>query len=270
MMGGLDADLVLEGNGEAWTARLSPSWDLVTPNGGYLGALSLSAAREIAPSRVPVSIACTFLSAAASGKRARLDVNVLRSTKRADVLTIDLSQDGRQVLRSTVWRSDADASGGLVHDVAQMPSVPPPVDVAPSPASPRKDFPFYENIEERLLSPAGEAPEWLGWYRFIPAAAFGDATTDNARALILLDALPLSTCLRAHPSRFCLATTTQTNVVFCAEPSAHESEWLLLQMRCPISRGGMLFAEGTVWSEMGRLLAHGQSSMIYIGPVVDR
>ena len=168
-----------------------------------------------------------------------------------------------------------------------MPSYPRPSDVPVVPDDgPRKSFPFYANVEERQMGLPGEnpgervrvdmalgpdaKPEWTAWYRFRPSSKFNDSTLDCARALILLDALVLNSCIMGHPKKLCLAATTQTDVLFCGPPEAHDTDWLLADLRCPFSYGGMMWSSGAVWSEGGRLLALGQSKMMFRGDVMDR
>ncbi len=269
---GLPGDIAVNHDGDALVAEIAPTWDLVTPNGGYLGALCMSAAASATTDRVPSSIACAFLAAPRSGRLARFDVAVLRSTKRADAVSVDLRQDERLITRATVWMRSERGEPGLEHEAASMPSYPPPSDVpiVDAAGSPRKAFPFWANLEERRLPVTGAAAEWTAWYRFLPQARFGEAVADDARTLMLLDVLALPACVAGHPSQFAHATTLQTDVAFSGSPEARETEWILIHVAAPVSRDGFLHAYGTAWSERGDLLAYGHTTMMYIGPVLDR
>lgn len=273
-MSDLRNDLALVSTGSHATANVSPAWDFAVPNGGYLASLCLRAATEHTKDRVPGALSATFVNSATSGREATLDVEVLRSTPRAAALRVDLTQDQRRIVASTIWLRQAGVGGGLVHDFARRPDYPGPADVpaVPKEGVPRKAFNFYDNVEERQLpsTSAQPAARWLAWYRFAPFATHDDATLDAARAVLLLDALAFPTSIVAHPGELCFAMTAQLDVQFHPMTRGEAGEWLLADLESPTSRDGVLLARGNVWTEDGRLLATGQMKMLYMGPVMAR
>ncbi len=52
----------VEGDAGRYHARLSDEWEIWGPNGGYLAAIALRAAGELAEIRQPASFYCHFLS----------------------------------------------------------------------------------------------------------------------------------------------------------------------------------------------------------------
>jgi acyl-CoA thioesterase len=274
-MSDLRTDLALVMSGSRATTTVSPAWDFAVPNGGYLASLCLRAATEHMKDRVPSSLSATFVSSAASGREATLDVEVLRSTPRTAALHVGLAQEQRSIVSSTIWLRQEGVGGGLVHDVARRPDYPAPGDVPVVPKAdvPRKAFNFYDNVEERQLpasTAAQPAPRWLAWYRFAPLAKYDEPTLDAARAVLLLDALAFPTAIVAHPGELCFAMTAQLDVHFCPTTQGEAGEWLLADLESPVSRDGVLLARGNVWTESGRLLASGQMKMLYMGPVMAR
>jgi acyl-CoA thioesterase len=216
-----------------------------------------------------------------------LVLETLLTSKRADAVQVNLVQEGQLIVRSTIWTRRPGAPAGLTHDVGGMPSYPLPSDVpvVPNEGHRKSGFPIFENFEERQVRLPGERPgehirvdmardrelkpEWRAWYRFLPVARFDEPTLNCARSLILLDAHLLASCIIAH-TKFCSAATTQTDMLFCGAPESQETDWLLADLHCPVSQGGRLWGQGAIWSESGRLLAIGQSTMMFIGEVVDR
>jgi acyl-CoA thioesterase len=277
-MGDFDRDTTLDEKSDGTlTVNLSRDWSFAVPNGGFLGALCLRAASHTAPKSAPISIACTFLGNAseAAGPVTLRPTALLAPGKSAQAIEVVMSQGEQLILRATIWvRANVKDGVGLAHNVIEPPSRPPVRDVPLMSELPperrKRHFPFWDNFEERVVgwqSPkAPSPPEWLGWYRLQPPrSTFDNVWVAASRSLLLIDALALATCIRAHPDKMALAMTTQTNMSFFASPEIQcASEWLLTRVEAPIAERGVLFARGEVWSEKNELLALGDSSLLFL------
>src|SRR5215468_6515100 len=97
----LDASTRVTGAGGSYRIMLSEAWNGWGPNGGYLAAIALRAAGEVAQIRRPASLYCHFLSAPAFDE-VRLDVALLKSGRRAEALSVQMRQRDKPVLTALV------------------------------------------------------------------------------------------------------------------------------------------------------------------------
>jgi acyl-CoA thioesterase-2 len=258
----LDRATRLEGEGASHSIELSREWEIWGPNGGYLAALALRAAGLHAEIAQPASFYCHFLRSPAFD-RVELDVSTLRRGRRSESLAVRMTQRGEPVLQALV-RTAADAPG-YEHQQPLIPDVPAPQTL---PEHRRLPFPFWQNIERRLIDD-GEHAEGepsrdrravvREWTRFRPQPCFDDPFLDAARSLILLDTYGWPAAYRKYRDRAMVAPNLDTSVWF--HQRAPRSEWLLIDHECPIGHRGLLGVSGRVWSADGLLLATGGAQL---------
>ncbi len=266
-MGNLGVDTAVEGGDGRWTAAFSSDWEIWGPNGGYLAAIALRAAGEVAQIARPSSFSCHFLSSPAFAA-VELEVTVLKAGRRAESLQVAMTQDGRPVLHALV-KTLAEAPGHA-HAHAQAPDVAPPQELRSYEqllsAEQRPPFAFWENIERRPIDqvrpPDGAEPVLREWARYRPTPCFSDPFVDAARALILLDTYGFPAAYRRFRSMEYLAPNLDTSAWF--HQFSPDREWLLVDHACTIAAAGLMAVDGKVWDEDGRLLASGAAHLCCI------
>lgn len=260
----------IAGSEGRYSTTLSDQWAIWGPNGGYLAAIALRAAGELAAIRKPCSFYCHFLSSPEFAQ-VELEASALKQGRRAESFAVSMAQAGRPVLHALV-KTTAEGPGYL-HQHPSMPSVQQPEGVEPYEYlsdSGEQVFRFWENVERRPVRVAGEerdAPVVREWVRFRPVARFDDPFVDAARALILLDTFGFPAAYRRYRSWEYLAPNLDTSVWWHRfEPN---SEWLLIEHECAVAAHGLMGVSGRVWSEDGKLLASGAAQLCCV-PGGDR
>src|ERR1051326_1996432 len=129
---------------------LSPNWQVMGPQGGYVAAIALRAmAGLVQPGFVPVALTAQYLAAAASGP-AEVESKLLRQGTKAAFTTATVRQGERNELG---------ASASFFHPVEgperlalAPPAIPAPEACVPlpMPAPPGQRFAFHENFEFRV------------------------------------------------------------------------------------------------------------------------
>jgi acyl-CoA thioesterase-2 len=260
----------VEGDAGSYHARLSEDWEIWGPNGGYLAAIALRAAGEVAQIQRPASFYCHFLSSPTFDV-VQLDVRVLKQGRRAESFAVEMTQQGKPILHALI-KTAADAPG-YSHQHLQAPAVPSPADLETYQRqgdSQHPVFSFWNNVERRLVEqsaigvPTEEspAPVLREWARFRPRACFEDPFLDAARSLILLDTYGFPAAYRKYRSWEYLAPNLDTSVWFHHfNPGC---EWLLVDHECIVADHGLMGVSGKVWDTGGRLLATGAAQLCCI------
>jgi acyl-CoA thioesterase len=266
-VGDFELDTAVEPTGEdSFRAVLDPSWRIWGPAGGYVSALAMRAAGAATTLSKPVSYACQFLSFAESSE-VELRVTRLRTGRRSEALRVEMSQGERAIMEAHIWA--ADPGEGLEHNFMRAPEAPPADRLrSREELSGRQDTGIFTNLEMRPLDPRpmsrrepGE-PVIQGWYRFRPRARSQDAFADAARALVLIDLWTWPAIYNAHPADDpspWIAPNLDLYVRFHAD--AREHDWLLSEGRADLATGGLIGANGTVWTPAGDLVASGSSQL---------
>lgn len=263
---------------DRFTAELSPDWEIWGPNGGYLAGVALRAAAAASAQPCPASISCHFL-AVASFDPVRLEVETLRTSRRAESLRVTMWQEETRVVEALVWL--VTQSDGLVHDADEPPEVDDPHRVPTmqerlGPDAPSVPFPFWRNLESRPLDWVDPAerrpsePRVRNWYRYVPRATFeDDPVVDAIRTLILLDTMSWPSAVRAHPPGELgfVAPTLDVNVQF--HRAAPTSDWLLVEATSPVGADGLIGYTSKVWSQ-GRVLLGSASGQMRCRPTGRR
>lgn len=273
----LDRATQLEGGDGLFSAELSREWEIWGPNGGYLAALALRAAGLCAEIALPASFYCHFLRSPAF-ERVELEVLPLKRGRRSEALSVSMRQGGQPVLQALV-RTAAEAPG-YEHQQPRMPAVPAAQTLS---EHTRRPFPFWDNIERRLIDDpqvgqaertddqqvgqagrvdaqaSGQPALVREWTRFRPRPCFDDPFLDAARSLILLDTYGWPAAYRKYRDHAMVAPNLDTAVWF--HQPAPRSEWLLVDHECPIGHHGLLGVSGRVWSAEGLLVATGGAQL---------
>ncbi len=271
-MGDLEVDTRLEDLGEGrFRATFSRDWEIWGPNGGYVAAIAMRAAGQVAKVQRPAAFAGHFLSV---GRFEDVDVNVrvVKAGRRTESLSVSITQKGRAILEALIRTA---ASGpGLDHNVAEMPNEKRPEELknieelAPDKEGP--PFPFWNNFEVRPVWPERVmeierqvyAPEFREWFRFQPRATFDCPWLDAARALLMIDTGSWIAACQPHPNAAFTAPNLDVTAWFHhAEP---ESEWLLTDHTCAVAEAGLMGTHARIWSESGKLLATGGAQLFCV------
>ena len=274
-MGFLADDTVLTASADnAFTATLSRDWEIWGPNGGYMAAFALGAARETSGRARPANATVHFLGVASFDAPIEVRATVQRTTRQASSVHVRVDQLGKPVLASMIWAIDAGIDW-LQHGGAPAPSVPP-WQALPTISERMEDDPnaqpsryaFWQNFEQRPTAWLG-TDEWeqreLGraeyheWLRFAsPPAA--DVWAQAARLLLLVDLGGWPSVGRRHRTEEWIAPSIDVSCEFHhLDPS---DEWCLLQGTSPVAGEGLIGSYQQVWNERGDLLASGISHLL--------
>lgn len=268
-MGDFDKDTAVDGANGRYRAHLSADWEIWGPMGGYVASVALrAAAAEAADGLEPASFTCQFLSIARFDA-VDVEVEVRRVARRANAVSVEVSQEGTPVLDAQAWfAAPADI---VVHDHAEPHRYGHPDDhlpiseytIDPPP------FAFWHNFEGKPLDwiddwehyPGGE-PEWAEWLRFVPTPEFDDHVVEACRTLLLADLPSFPSASRAHPTstRDWVAPNLDLAVQFHRLDDL--GEWLLVRGRSPIADRGLIGFRSEVWTADGRLVTSGSGQLL--------
>ena len=202
------------GNDGRFSATLSDQWEIWGPNGGYLAAIALRAAGEMAQIRRPRSFYCHFLSSPAFAP-VEIEVASLKRGSRAESLVgcddpagqADLAgfrQDGRgwpgtfPPASGHARRPTAGAGRPLRVRARARPSCVSLLGERGATTGPRRE-------QDR-------SPVLREWTRFRPTACFEDPFVDAARSLILLDTFGFPAAYQRYRSWDYLAPNLDTSL----------------------------------------------------------
>jgi acyl-CoA thioesterase len=260
---GLGVATELQGADGSYSTVLDRGWEIWGPSGGYLAALSLRAAGECAQIQRPVSYYCHFLSPP-EFDAVEIEVETLRSGRRAEAFSVRMSQGGGEFLRAMV-RTAAEAPG-YEHREVTAPAVEGPEDSPPfeRPAADGKPlYPFWGNVSCRRPgggAPEGERAQNREWVRFDPVEGLEDPFLDAARSLVLLDTFGWPATWQRYRGADFVAPNLDTAVWF-HRPALH-SPWLLVDHAAPVAGDGLIGVGGQIWSEDGELVASGGAQLL--------
>jgi len=255
-----------------YTATLRPEWAIWGPNGGYLASVALRAAGLATGRARPASVLVHFLGVAAFHD-VTIETTVLRSSRYATSLRVELAQDGRPVLEALVWGVD-EPPVALIHDQTVKPDVPPPEHVASfdermASSGEVAPFPFWANLEHRPVDwaetwPPAEplGPEQRWWCRFRPTAKFAEPWLDACRLLIPLDTSGWPAATLPHAPRSPLDVMAPTVDLSVRFHRPTDDEWVYCETVSPVGASGLVTATGRAWDRAGRLLASGEQTML--------
>jgi acyl-CoA thioesterase II len=259
----------VEGKNGVYGASVSPAWEIVGPNGGYMASIAMRAAAREAQIRSPASFYCQFLRVARF-EAIEARVNVVQSGRRSEAIRVSLLQDDKPVAEALL--RNALPGEGLEHTAYRAPEAPDPESLPAFEDLRRPDMPklpFWDNVEGRVIRPERFVPgreplppHWLEWYRFRPTATFSDPFLDACRSLVLIDTLGWPAARLQHPEPHFRAPNLDV-VAFFHAPIAH-SEWLLCEQEAPIARSGLIATTARIFDRDGALVASGSAQLLCI------
>jgi acyl-CoA thioesterase len=259
---------------DRFTATLSRDWEIWGPNGGYMAAIALNAARAASGRSRPANATVHFLGVASFDAPVEVSTTVQRATRQATSVHVRVDQLGKAVLAAMVWSVDTGIEG-LEHGDAPAPTVPswrelPTIEelLAADPDATPSQYAFWRNFEQR---PTG----WLGaaawaqrrldrahyeeWMRFASGRAT-DEWEQAARLLLLVDLGAWPAIGRRHRTDEWIAPSIDVSCEFHhLDPS---DEWCLLQGSSPVAREGLIGSHQQVWNDRGDLVASGISHLL--------
>lgn len=268
-MSNFEADTRVEGEKGRYRATILADWNVWGPNGGYVASIALRAAGAEAEIRRPASFAGHYLSVA-KFEPVDLEVTALRRGRKSEAFRVSMTQEGKPILEAIV-RTGAEQAG-LEHDTALAPEATRPEALRPTSEIYGWDsnYPFWKNIEERLIDPRAwrenepvKDPYHLAWYRFRPEPTFVDPFVEAARSLVLIDTMLWPAACYQHPGkREFIAPNLDVTASFHRNDSS--SEWLLIEAESPVAEGGLIGGTCRVWSEGGKLLSSGGAQLMCV------
>jgi acyl-CoA thioesterase-2 len=265
---------------EGLQTTLSPNWQVMGPQGGYVAAIALRAmAGLVQPGFVPAALTAQYLTAAASGP-AEVEVRLLRQGRSAAFTTATVRQGGTRERPAGARmaepgeakrpfpegaRNELGASASFFFRVegptrlALTPPTPPPPEACvplPMPAPPGQRFAFHENFEfrvsEGLFQEPGAEEDFIFWARYREQSWGEDVVVQAASLIPLLDMAVFPASFRTIPN-FPGAVTLDLTAHWHSFPIPQG--WLLLRGTCQYASSGMLHGWSEAWAPDGRLLA---------------
>ena len=273
-MGDLAVDAVLTDLGDgSFSCVLSRDWEIWGPNGGYMAALALDAARRATGRPRPANATVHFLSAASFDEPVVVTPTVQRSTRVATSVRVAVAQGDRPVLEAMIWAID-DGLPGLQHDGPPAPAAAgnwadhPTTDErwAASGRARPTTYRFWDHFEQRppewiddWEQRDGLDPVYLDWMRFRSVSEF-DPWAEAARQLLLVDLGAWPAANRTHAQSEFIAPSIDVSCEF--HHLGPHSGWYLLRGESPVAGNGLVASHQEVWDDQGRLLASGISHLL--------
>jgi acyl-CoA thioesterase len=259
-----------------YTADLPDDWSYFTPSGGVLMTVAMRAMRaEIGDEAfVPVSATTVFMSRVPAGPL-ETRVEVMRGGNAACQVRAALSstatpEPGLEVSATFARRRKGPDAYGR-----QMPEVAAPEDcedagdraIMADPAKTRPVRPFFRNLDMRL---ALGAPVWRqGWEQGEARMAFWyryrvdqrvNGVIDPLAIPPIADTMPSALARRLGPDHPRFFAPSLDLTVHFLDPG--ETDWYLVDVRCPRARDGYASAHADVWDQDGRLVAFATQTMM--------
>ncbi|MGB0889873.1 MAG: thioesterase family protein, partial [Solirubrobacterales bacterium] len=179
-----------------------------------------------------------------------------------------LSGTGRvRFVLTALVRTSGDTTGHS-HDVTSLPTDKMPDDVEPfrfsGPGS--EMFTFWDHVERRpvlkISNSTSRDPICREWFRFHPTAKFKDPFLDAARPLMMLDTFGYRAARQKYPDHTLFAPNLDTSAWF--HDIEAQTDWMLIEHTNPVARDGVMFVDGRVWSESGKLVAGGSAQLLQL------
>lgn len=268
-MGNFENDTSVTARGDTLVAELSRNWEIWGPNGGYLSAIALRAAGQIAPQgHRPATQSVQYLSVPQFAE-ITCETEPVRKGRTAWCINVALVQNGKRCLQAQIWTTDR-KEGPSVLEIAP-PEVPKPGTLKAWEDYLPKDAPrsrFWSNIEGRpvkFLERGESHPDGSvvrEWYRFRGFEPTADPFLDYARAALLIDTLIWPA--HAHGVKGevnYIAPTLDMTAWFHSPPGPRE--WLFLEAHATSATEGLIHGTARLWTEDSRLVASGGSNLLY-------
>lgn len=240
-------------SGDRRAVTITHDWDTPnkTPNGGYVLAVMLEAARHSSPHSGILNASVNYLRPATVGENV-VRTELVRTGRRTATVRASLAHDGDVSTIVTATFVDRDAAiGGYTHTAPPMPTLPPPekcVD-AFAPLAKRM-IPIADHFEYRHA----EVPGWTqgrpsGQLEAVYWTRFTDGRDPDELSLATIaDAYPPLTAEIGHLA----SATIQLTVSVFRRPV---SGWLLAQVRTRHVIDSFHDEDVELWDSSGHLVA---------------
>jgi acyl-CoA thioesterase len=272
-----------------YRGNILEDWKMWVPVGGYLTAIALRAAQASSTMVRPLSVSCHYLNEATFGP-CELDVEILRSTDRAESLLVRMTQDGKDILVQLVSAAPAGLLGPVINWI-ESPTAPAPDDLEQTILDDdviqiMGDQPYWKQLEFRMikgLKGSHNYPEIdalsdeeytklrftprrdahiRGWTRVPCAEGSADPWIDAGRYIIITAGMqfPVVADPFTPPLKFIAPTVNLTVDFHTFYPKA---QWLLADATGTYASDGTLGADTRLWTQEGELLVTAHSQMTY-------
>ena len=246
---GFDADTALEPAGEnRWRGVVPPTWSIGPgPNGGFMAALAARAAKLASGSDLR-SLTLHYL-ARPTEDVIEVGAEVVRQGRSTTFLRLEMTQQDRKVAAAqavcSAWHDDAPSWSD-----ATPPDLPAPDDCVRVDPGRSGVPPLISRYDMRLAArPPDERPLRVdGWLRTAQPRAI-----DDVSLAAMTDAFIPPAIFRT-PSPVSVPTLELT-IHFRGRPPAGEHPFVATTFVSRLAAGGVVEADGELWSEDGRLLA---------------
>lgn len=239
-----------------WQATLSPDWQVVGPQGGYVAAIALRAMAELVePGFLPAALTGQYLTPASAGP-ADVQPVLLRQGRRAAFTSATVRQNGKVELGASA--SFFRPGQGELLLTLTPPALPPPEQCVPmtmsSPSGQRSLF--HENYELRMPESMKHEPrstdDFIFWASYRESSWEDDLIVQAASLIPLLDMGVFVASYRAIPT-FPGGVTLDLTAHWHNFPS-HQN-WVIIRGRYLHVGSGMLNGWTEAWNADGVLLA---------------
>mmetsp|Transcript_28679 Transcript_28679/g.48164 ORF Transcript_28679/g.48164 Transcript_28679/m.48164 type:complete len:307 (-) Transcript_28679:1086-2006(-) len=255
-----DTNVIEEDTGK-YSSLVTNNWSIGdAPNGGYLMAIAISAARKVVNFRDPLTVSAYYCNKALENTPVDIQVQSLNRSKGSETALVSFSQEG--ILRSQYIGTFGSlaAMSGLNHMQLSAPVLPPPADCTDCSKIMKNALGNELNIVHNIQYNAPETdPLVKGLFRgekvevasFSCWAKFTDNRAPCLRSLsFFCDAMP-PPVLAIHRSNW--VPTLEYTVHFWQRPSDTD-QWLRARFSTPVVVNSMLYTDGEMWSEDGKQL----------------
>jgi acyl-CoA thioesterase len=237
-------------------------------NGGYIAAAGMRIAAAASRFQRPANVTCQFLRSCVPGA-AEAVVTVVASHASAELIQVDIHQDGKQRATILIWM--VDRKEGPTHRAMYMPLVPHPEELRTIEEIMRPDDPplgpFWQPLEQRpvnRIAGRDRRPRSHRFFRWLRYRELGGASQVLAAAsyLPVIDVMGVVAAGQMYDEPFLrsLAPTIQLAAHFYDLEQA--SDWFLCDSFCEHAKDGLVTGRVKIWSIDGELLAHGFSQML--------
>jgi acyl-CoA thioesterase len=229
---------------------LDPSWSsLVGIHGGYMAAISLRAAEQVADGRTARTITSSFLRRGRPGP-AEVTVETVRDGRSLSTFGVTVSQDDQPLVISRIT-AVVDLAGEQWE--TPDPLVLPPLDAC-EPIAPPEGVRHFEQATARLdptCSPFSHGPlARVGGY----VRPLEPRPIDPAWLVMILDWFPPSPFTRNDPPTGGVSVDYTVHL-HRTLPALAADEWLTGWFQADVSTDGLALERGTIRDPDGRVLA---------------
>lgn len=231
-----------------YRAELHERWSIEgVPNGGYMMAVMLAAARQGLAHPDPLSSTAHFLGRASAGP-AEIEVDVVKAGRSLSTVEVRLHQDGRERIRLLTTLGNLGSFSGIDHASGEPPDLVGPFVRGWTSPSGRLPGNFRYEIPASMAGglqgkPSGR-PEMAGRIAFVP-----ERPPDLAALILMVDSFPPGVYNLGHRGW----TPTLELTVHCRAHPAPGPVTARFHTRAVID--GLLDEEGELWDSAGRLVA---------------